>query len=110
MTGFVEVPLPDGGSLIVERVNDEDIVRAGRIRDVTGMAAETFESALGRLRSAAEMVRSSLQETALPPSEVTVEFAVKLGTAMGVVVANTTAEANLRVAMRWDLGTEAQRQ
>ncbi|MEO3876053.1 CU044_2847 family protein [Nonomuraea sp. B12E4] len=103
MTRFVEVPLDNGMALIVQQSPEDEgeIVRAGRIRDVAGLAGESFDSALLRLRSAAEQVSTAMRGVSVPPSEVTVEFAIKVGTSAGVVVANTSAEANLKVALRW---------
>ncbi|MEU6745810.1 CU044_2847 family protein [Spirillospora sp. NPDC046719] len=103
MTDYVEVPLQDGVSLIVQRAPEDegDIVRAGRIRDVAALAGESFESALQRLKTAAEQVGATMRNSASPPSEITVEFAIKVGTSAGVVIANTNAEANLKVALRW---------
>jgi hypothetical protein len=110
MPSFVEVPLPNGGSLIVEQDEEEQvgIVRAGRVRDVADMAVESFETAMDRLRSAAEAVNGKMRSMAQPPTDITVEFSVKLGTAVGVVIANTSAEANLTVTLRWERRQEAQ--
>jgi Trypsin-co-occurring domain 1 len=102
VTTYVEVPLPDGGSLIVEQSGDgEGIVRAGRVRDVATMATETLESALDRLRGAAEAINAKMQDLSMAPSDITVEFGVKLGTAVGVVIANSNVEANLTVTLHW---------
>jgi hypothetical protein len=103
LTTFVEVPLPAGGSLIVESSSapETGVVRAGRARDVAAMAAETFESAIDRLKSAADAVVSKMDTLAKRPNEVTVQFAVKLGTEIGVVIANTSAEANLTLQVKW---------
>jgi hypothetical protein len=105
VTTFVEIPLPDGGSLIVEQSVDEypdGVARAGRLSDVTALTTETFESALTRLRSAAEAVNARMRDLSTAPSEVTVEFSVKLGSSIGVVIANSSAEANLKVTLRWN--------
>lgn len=103
MASFVEVPLPNGGSLIVEATGelDDSVVRAGRVQRIADAASESFESALDRVRSAAVVVRDKLSDLEVAPGEVTVEFAIKLGTAAGVVVASANAEANLRVLLRW---------
>ncbi|MFI0479568.1 CU044_2847 family protein [Actinomadura sp. 9N215] len=108
MATYVEVPLPEGGSLIVEQGEEEGgIVRAGRVRDVADMATETFEAAMDRLRTAAEAVNTKMRSLQQPPADITVQFSVKLGTAVGVVIANTSAEANLTVTLRWEPGKEA---
>ena len=103
MAGFVEVPLPNGGSLIVETSEElgDGVVRAGRAQRMADAASETFESALDRVRSAAAAVYEKLSDPRVAPGEVTVEFAIKLGTAAGIVIANASAEANLKVMLRW---------
>jgi NTP-dependent ternary system trypsin peptidase co-occuring protein len=99
---FVEVPLGQGEALIVQVDDDAGgLVRAGRLDEVTATATETFESALGRLKGAAQAVVTRMRTLAEPPDEVTVDFSVKLGTQLGVVIANSSAEANLRVSLRW---------
>jgi hypothetical protein len=103
VASFVEVPLPGGGSLIVEAAEelDDGVVRAGRVQSIAEAASESFESALERVKLAASVVRDKMYALEVAPSEVTVEFAIKMGTAAGVVVASATAEANLKVLLRW---------
>jgi len=101
VAAFVEVPLPDGGALIVEQGGDEHVIRAGRVQQITQTTGESFESALDRVKHAAMAVREKLQDVATPPDEVVVEFAIKLAAEIGVVVASSSAEANLKLTMRW---------
>jgi hypothetical protein len=103
MEMFAEVGLPGGGSLIVE-TSDDAVVPAGRGRRVGELVEESFESAIDRVTQAAHAVRGKVMAMEAPPSEVTIEFAIKLATEVGVVVANTTAEANLKLVMRWGPG------
>ena len=101
MSDFVEVPLPDGGSLIVEQGEGEQVVRAGRAQQVAKTAGESFESALDRVKRAAMVVHDKMEGAPTPPDEVVVEFSIKLATEVGVVVASSSAEANLKLVMRW---------
>lgn len=100
METFFEVPLPNGGSLIVEG-SEEIVVQAGRGRRVGDLVEESFVSAIDRVTRAAHVVRERVLAMETAPDEITVEFAIKLATEIGVVVANSTAEANLRLVMRW---------
>jgi Trypsin-co-occurring domain 1 len=105
---FVEVPLPDGGSLIVEQVGSGQVVRAGgRVERVADAVGESFESAVDRVKRAAQVVHDRMQEAASPPDEVTVEFALKLAAELGVVVASSSVEANLKLVVRWTKAEEA---
>jgi hypothetical protein len=103
LASFVEVPLPGGGSLIVEATGElnDAVVRAGRVQRIADEASESFESALERVKLAAAVVRDKMSALEVAPDEVTVEFAIKLGTAAGVVVASASAEANFKVLVRW---------
>jgi hypothetical protein len=99
---FVEVPVSDGVSLLVETVDIRPgTVPAGRLHDLAESATETFDSAMTRLRVAAGTVVRRMRDMAQPPDEVSVQFAVKLATQAGVVIANTSAEANLSVTLKW---------
>ncbi|WP_204042975.1 CU044_2847 family protein [Acrocarpospora phusangensis] len=111
MGDFVEVPLPDGTVLIVEAADQPrvgGVVAAGRLHDVASAATESFEMAVTRLQSAAGAIVGRMSGMVQPPSEVTVEFGVKLATAAGVVIASTSAEANLKVVLRWTNDTRVQ--
>lgn len=109
MDAFVEIPLPGGGSLVVEESRADGVVQAGRGRraaDWADWAEETFESALDRVSRAADAVRQRMLTVDQPPDEVTVEFAIKLGAEIGVVVASGAAEANLKLVVRWTASDE----
>lgn len=103
---FVEVPLPGGGSLIVEDSSTENVVQAARGRRVGDLVEESFGSAIDRVTRAAHVVRQRVLAMETPPNDLTVEFAIKLATEIGVVVASSTAEANLRLVMRWGSADE----
>jgi hypothetical protein len=108
---FVEVPLPEGVGLVVETVDIRPgTVPAGRLHDLADTAAETFDSAMSRLRNAADTVVRRMYTMAQPPDDVTVEFAVKLATQAGVVIANSSAEANLAVTLTWHRASGKQRE
>ena len=74
MASFVEVPLPGGGSLIVEttEVLNDAVVRAGRVQKIADAASESFESALERVKLAAAVVRDKMDTLEVRPDEVTV--------------------------------------
>jgi hypothetical protein len=104
---FVEVPLPGGGSLIVEGDGDQSVVQAGRGRRMSEFVEETFEAALDRVTCAAEAVHRRVSAAQTPPDEVTVEFAISLASEIGVVIASSSAQANLKLVMRWAASDES---
>jgi hypothetical protein len=101
---FVEVPLPNGQSLVVEATGEpsDEVVRAGYARELTADIAESFEAALERVRHAAAVVVERMRSIEQRPDEVSVDFAIKLGAEAGVVIAKTAMEANLTVRIRWN--------
>jgi hypothetical protein len=107
MESFVEVTLPGGGSLIVECDSGHSVVQAGRGRRVGELVEETFESALDRVTRAAEAVHRRVAAAPTPPDEVTIEFAINLASEIGVVVATSSASANLKLVMRWAASDES---
>jgi Trypsin-co-occurring domain 1 len=103
VANFVEIPLPGDGSLIVETAEEleDSVVLAGRAQRIADAASESFESALERVKLAAGVVRDKMSAVEVQPDEVSVEFAIKLGTEVGAVVTNASAEAALKVLVRW---------
>lgn len=104
MARFVEIPIPNDQSLIVEAVEEprDEVVRAGFARELTTDIAESFEAALERVRSAAAVVVDRMRSIEQRPDEVSVEFAIKLGAEAGVVIAKSAVEANLTVRVQWN--------
>lgn len=100
---MMEVPLADGHSVVVEvdrpEVPDELVLAAVKPYEVAARASETLEQTLDKvkpvLRSLSEWARSA------GPAECCVEFGLKLGGEMGLIVAKGTAEVNFVVKLTW---------
>lgn len=95
---IVTFPLKQGGTLAVE------------LPDALGGAApaarkqaveESFEQAVGRLRTIADGVMSAISGVQVLPSEVTVDFSVRLDAHTGLVLVTAGAEASLSVRLTW---------
>ena len=102
MKHLVDLPLQDGGSIKVEV--DEGpagpVTRSARPGEMVSSATETFEQALSGVGPAAQAIIARLRAAA-DPSEVTIEFGIKVSADTGVIVARTGGEANFRVALTW---------
>lgn len=100
----VEVPLAEGGTVLVEvdEIYDGPVVRGGR---GGGLAlppiTEPLEQVLAGLGPATRAVLDQLRSLADSPGEIQVEFAIKLTTDARIVIAKAGAEANFRVALKW---------
>lgn len=101
---MMEVPLADGHSVVVEvdpREVQDELVLAATVKphEVAARATETLEQTLDKVRPALH----TLSEWAklAGPDECCVEFGLKLGGEMGVIVAKGTAEVNFVVKLTW---------
>ena len=103
MKRYVEFPLEDGGTILVE-VDEPEIGgtrRVSRDNDVPERAQVTFEEAVGRVRPAAETIIRRLRDLADPPDQVGVEFGLKLSGTAGAIIASAGVEANYKVTLTW---------
>jgi hypothetical protein len=98
MTQLVEVPLEGGGSILLEADEGLGVVRAGKPGEVVAKVEQTFEFYLDGVRQAAGAVIGKLREMA---QEIDVELGIKLSAKAGVVIANSAAQANIVVTVRW---------
>lgn len=64
-------------------------------------ANDTFDTALERIRSAADAMLNRLTSLTQPPDELTVEFGVKLNAETGAVIAKAATEANFTIHLKW---------
>lgn len=102
---LIEVPLDDGGVVLVEVEDHEDgIVRSARPGEVVATAAESLQASLDRIRPVAGALVAKLRDLADRPEEITVEFGIKWSAQAGVIVAQAASEANFKVALRWARG------
>ena len=107
MARLAKFVLPDGNSIVAE-VDDESVDSSRIMRGGSGgsseivvKANESFESALDRVRWAAEGLLDRLTSLASPPDEVAVEFGVKLNAETGAVIAKAATEANFKINLKW---------
>jgi NTP-dependent ternary system trypsin peptidase co-occuring protein len=103
MPYFVEVPVDGQQSIVVDagELPEGSIVQAGRARDVTAAAVQSVEMAADGIKAAAGAFVDKLRSLEQSPKEIAIEFGVQLATAAGVVIASTTAQANVKVTVRW---------
>ena len=107
MARLANFVLPDGNSIVAE-VDDESfdtsrVMRGGVLgsSEIVVKANESFETALDRVRWAAEGLLDRLTSLASPPDEVEVDFGVKLNAETGAVIAKAATEANFKINLKW---------
>jgi hypothetical protein len=98
----VEVPLAEGGSILVEV---DDLIDRPPVRGhgtaVPAQLARSLEETLAGLGPTTRALVSQVRELADSPHEIEVEFAVKLSADARIVIARTGGEANFRILVRW---------
>jgi Trypsin-co-occurring domain 1 len=115
MARLAKFVLSDGSSIVAE-VDDNDsfesprgVMRGGGVAspDFIVKANETFDTALDRVRYAAETMLDRLTSLTRPPDEVAVEFGVKLNAETGAVIAKASTEANFKINLKWTRASSA---
>lgn len=104
----VEFSLDSGGAMLVEVADDapagEPTVRGWRDdpgEQLPRRAQESFETAVTRVRPAAEALLASLTGLDHSPDEVAVEFAVQLSAKAGAVITTLGSSANFKIGLTW---------
>lgn len=105
MKQFVEVPLEEGGSILVEVEEvEETVIRAGGGPGEIVKAKESFESAVEMIKPVAYAIVGKMREIPESPDEINVEFGLGLKLdSSGVLkmVVSTGGEFNFKVNFSW---------
>lgn len=108
MAKYVEFPLEDGGTILIETPDEPARPGSGFVRGAGDLTSEwanksqkTFDQSMVGVRAAAENLMKHL--SALGPDEMEVSFSLKATGELGgnLAVAKTGAEANYNVSLRW---------
>lgn len=102
MPYYLELPLSNGDSLLATVTSQvDDLVPAGRTSDVIGSLPESLAEGLKRIQGFVSDAYESMQSLANIPDVVTVEFGLMLTAKAGIVVAESSAEAHIRIGAEW---------
>jgi hypothetical protein len=104
MKRLIEFPLQDGDIIVIEIDEVEaagGIARAARADGISERAKETFEDAVAKIKPASDSLIARLRELHDQPSEISLEFGVKLTATVGAVIASGGGEANYKVTLKW---------
>ncbi|MFD5796975.1 CU044_2847 family protein [Streptomyces diastatochromogenes] len=98
-----EMLLDDGQAVLLEVAGERPggVQRVSRGGAAAGVAAETLQQALARVRPALGALVTEARGLARPPATVTVEFGITVSAEAGVVVARGSTEAHFTVNMQW---------
>ena len=104
MEGFVQYPLEEGGSILVEvdvLESEGRLIKAGSSGDLTLKATTSFENAVGSIKPLANAVVSKLQNLNYPPDEIGVEFGMSFKADGNAILTRVGADANFKVSLSW---------
>jgi hypothetical protein len=103
VTQVVEVPLAEGGSILVEvdEAMGETVVRGRGGAAVLPPLEKPLEHVLASLGPVTRALLSQLRALSDSPHEIEVEFAVKLTADANIIIARAGSEANFRIALKW---------
>jgi hypothetical protein len=101
--GVVDVPLAEGGSVLVqvEPAVDGPVVRGAGGPAPVQLASRSFEDMLTGLGPVTRAVLSELRSATEGPSEIELEFAVTLTGEAKILLARAAGEAHFRITVRW---------
>ena len=104
MSTYIEYPLDDGTTLLIEAAEEPGggMVKAGRDADgnLIKRAGMTFQEALAGVKASARLLRQQLSE--LRADEVEVTFGLKAVGEAGVFgISKVGAEASYQVRLKW---------
>jgi Trypsin-co-occurring domain 1 len=99
---YLEVPLDGGQSVLAEVTSQIDgELPAGSATDVVGKLPEAFGAGLDRAQALAGEVLGRMRGLTEPPDVVSVEFGLSLSAKTGVVIAESSATAHIKIAVEW---------
>ena len=99
---LVQFSLEDNTPIFVETEGLElsTMQRVSRTKEGIEIAQVRFQQALSHLKPAAEMVLQAFREVN-QPSEISLEFGIKLNGQIGAVFASVNSEATFKVTLKW---------
>jgi hypothetical protein len=104
MKHLVEFALEDGSTITAEVDEPEfkkAVTRGALPLQVIDQAGQTFEAALEKIKPAATVIIAKLRDIVDAPSEIEVEFGLKLSAEAGALIASAATEANFKVTLSW---------
>ncbi|MEO9779002.1 MAG: CU044_2847 family protein [Sedimentitalea sp.] len=84
----------------VDAPGDQGPVAVGR-DEVAVKAQKSFDEAMAGIRPIAEGILAQTSGLGTLPKEVQVKFGIKLSGKLGAILASTSAEAHIEIALTW---------
>jgi len=103
MNRLVAFPTEDGAEIVIEVTEPAGAgtVRAARPDGIAEEASKSFEAALATIRPVTSALLAKISDLADQPTEVGIEFGIKMSAKLGAIIASADAEANFKVTLSW---------
>jgi hypothetical protein len=101
VTEVLRFDLDDGGSVLVEVLEEPGVVRTARRGTLLQDAKLSFEKTLAGVRDAASSALGQFQSMSHRPDEVEIKFGVKLDAKAGAIIAQTGMQGHFEVKLKW---------
>lgn len=108
MPKYIEFPLENGGSILVESADDPVRTSAGFLKsenaspDNAQKASQSFDASVESMRQAAELMVTKLRSLSAPPDEIDVHFSLKASGEVGsLAVGKLGGDANYSITLKW---------
>jgi len=110
MTVILPVPLGDGSDAVLEIEADldeqgHDLHLVARDGNRLPPAAFTLAAAMDKIVPVLDRIITRVRRTGSRPDEVGVEVGLKIGGEHGVILTKGTAEANVKLTVKWYAGS-----
>jgi hypothetical protein len=113
---YIEFPLENGGSILVESTDDPVRTSAGFLKsenaspDNAQKASQSFDASVESMRQAAELMVTKLRSLSAPPDEIDVHFSLKASGEVGsLAVGKLGGDANYSITLKWRADKDAER-
>jgi len=119
MARYVEFPLEDGGSILIEAADEPAKTQAGfqrtgageAVKDAPQPAKQTFDASLENVYKSADLLVKKLRSLSDPPDEMEVVFCLKASGELGnIVIGKAGDEANYTVTLKWKHNEEEKKE
>ena len=105
MANFV---IDENAPILVEFTPRPDVQQVSlKPKDIAEKSAQALDKAMNTIHNMAKKVTSAMDELAKRPSQIEVEFGIKLDAETGALIAKTGVEAGLKVKLTWERKKES---
>ena len=107
MSKYVEFPLEDGGTILIESPEDVSksqagFVKGGAPQDEAQPARQSLDESVEGVRKAANLLVTKLRSLGEPPDEMEVRFNLKASGELGsLAICRGGTDANFGVLLKW---------